>query len=1108
MAAEPVYPLHSAAFYLAHLQELPVSYIRAMVRLKANIASFRLLRVTLRDLCARLFLSESTLSELEFFEKSSDLYVQCNQLCEHFGLKIAPFMLPVALQREQTLVLTAKPNLNNDEDISYVQSVLKSGRKVNNRDIPFISRMQLKLSNYNILLRVIEGLGALTTTRLETSQLEYLTMVINSLTMPLEGRAYLKACLTYFNENNCYLIDYKQHEYALKPLKDAKQRLEICRYLAAIAARSSYAQSFNPHYALSDECTQIYRKITHQSKKPAPKPSAKALEFTVTQQIEMMQTLASEQTTRITNLKASDQKILLEELNDSLERSETLEQSFRQKLTAHLAKEPQVLALAPPYSALTLTLPKSVNLAGGSNTLVLCTQSTAVKELYPCFAYVNARDHSALKFDPVLTLKFYEEKALTHSAKLGPGAARLGAQLILHRLLLHPLFSGHTSEHSTIFMRLCLNDLYGNLQMDRQVYTIAALYYVLYRQLLPQDLKSDLPPLVCKGIEQQRALLTVYAWRLLQQHQLKLKNLQPLELKIVTLYILDSLCIDARHNILELLELDQASVSTQLLPWCCQNLLHIEEQLDDTLFMCFDSISALKQQSIDKKSGFFKIAEQELRLTTWEGANQFEHLIPDAIVQHLSKPVILKCLPQLREFISKLNDKLELENYFHYNKDRLPAAFLSLLRSTDEYCLQLRHYILPSQRNMLSCYGFRMLFSLQYLNRALHSEELIFNYIIHKARLISIPNRPLLYSAQLGTSCSIYFLPDDFVKPLNTLPLGNRLLSGEYALYLFNYCTNFPGAVAQAAQMLEHLVEPTGLEEEEFCHRYFDLQVNFLAKNSSGVLSSILAWLGPLQDSIKQRGYELLLHLLQHCPVQHSYTRTRFKRLEQLAAALHISRLQLHLIEQIQEEILAKAKRKQELKQQKPTAAALRSRIGKLSSASKVSSTLSVAPATAPVKPAVSRFDHLDKALISSKLQESSEILSVIGQLRAENGDNEMPPTLPAASATPAESSTASAESAASAINASNENPPNSLPPLSSEARDLIHSVSVHAQEVIDLGEFTGMCLSAHFMSCDVAVEMLNDYAYEHFDEPLFDVAPEENAVYLNLEILGQLPTA
>ena len=147
-------------------------------------------------------------------------------------------------------------------------------------------------------------------------------------------------------------------------------------------------------------------------------------------------------------------------------------------------------------------------------------------------------------------------------------------------------------------------------------------------------------------------------------------------------------------------------------------------------------------------------------------------------------------------------------------------------------------------------------------------------------------------------------------------------------------------------------------------------------------------------------------------------------------------------------------------------------------------------------------FDSLDSKLISSKLKESREVESVISLLRededtTEDRDEDISfnteePSAPAqnqATATPSQKSdTASAETVADSKN------------------DALHALAqaIEAQKTdcMDEHEFNGLCLSLGFMSKDAAVEEMNDYCYEHFEEPLFESVPEEGSVYITVELL------
>ena len=65
---------------------------------------------------------------------------------------------------EDEVFVTKKPDLNNDEDCSYVRELIKSKRQVTAKDGIHISRMNEKLANYNVLLRVFESLSVVVVT--------------------------------------------------------------------------------------------------------------------------------------------------------------------------------------------------------------------------------------------------------------------------------------------------------------------------------------------------------------------------------------------------------------------------------------------------------------------------------------------------------------------------------------------------------------------------------------------------------------------------------------------------------------------------------------------------------------------------------------------------------------------------------------------------------------------------------------------------------------------------------------------------------------------------------------------------------------------------------
>ena len=66
----------------------------------------------------------------------------------------------------------------------------------------------------------------------------------------------------------------------------------------------------------------------------------------------------------------------------------------------------------------------------------------------------------------------------------------------------------------------------------------------------------------------------------------------------------------------------------------------------------------------------------------------------------------------------------------------------------------------------------------------------------------------------------------------------------------------------------------------------------------------------------------------------------------------------------------------------------------------------------------------------------------------------------------------------------------------------MAQAIEAQKTDCMDEHEFNGLCLSLGFMSKDAAVEEMNDYCYEHFEEPLFESVPEEGSVYITVELL------
>ena len=139
----------------------------------------------------------------------------------------------------------------------------------------------------------------------------------------------------------------------------------------------------------------------------------------------------------------------------------------------------------------------------------------------------------------------------------------------------------------------------------------------------------------------------------------------------------------------------------------------------------------------------------------------------------------------------------------------------------------------------------------------------------------------------------------------------------------------------------------------------------------------------------------------------------------------------------------------------------------------------------------------LNTDIIASKLNESAQIQDVITKIRIDEG------TLEPAQSDLSEN-TLTEDTASEIESGSTQNSTSyTLPSKSSE--QLLLSLKAQSSDVIDINEFKGMCMSLKYMSMDVAVEEINDWSYETFDEPVLDVAYDENVIYITTDLIDKI---
>ena len=164
----------------------------------------------------------------------------------------------------------------------------------------------------------------------------------------------------------------------------------------------------------------------------------------------------------------------------------------------------------------------------------------------------------------------------------------------------------------------------------------------------------------------------------------------------------------------------------------------------------------------------------------------------------------------------------------------------------------------------------------------------------------------------------------------------------------------------------------------------------------------------------------------------------------------------------------------------------------------------------------------LDLNKIRSKLLESAQVQDVITKLREEeSGVDESGPSLSEALAQQQAAATESTASASTASTASAPEPkveaaPQAIAPTEAECpvaalnpklHKVIEALAVQATDAMVYGEFNGICVSYGLLSGNYAIEVLNEFSYEHYDEPLLELDGSGNSaiVYLSVDLIAQL---
>ena len=249
--------IKDAEYYKQRIKDLPYDLVNEIREMYKEAESHRFICISIKELCEKLRLEYE---ESAFAENCQKNYLSINSYLEALGLKLIPCSVPADLSFNDKIYISPKPNLSNDPDCSYVKDLAASKRQPSAKDLSHITRMNIKLSNYNVMLRVFEGLFVVSSSKLDPHQRVTINSIISEMELPKEGQAYLRACYTYACEFRNRHCNYKNKDYCFKPLNDEQQQ-RVSRYLAMIAAASNYREPFNQEYPFLEDLEKEYKKL-------------------------------------------------------------------------------------------------------------------------------------------------------------------------------------------------------------------------------------------------------------------------------------------------------------------------------------------------------------------------------------------------------------------------------------------------------------------------------------------------------------------------------------------------------------------------------------------------------------------------------------------------------------------------------------------------------------------------------------------------------------------------------------------------------------------------------------------------------------------------------
>lgn len=1049
--------IRDASFYLKRIKDLPSALKENMRKLSAEVSSHRMVITSIQGISERLKLEYTRES---FSKDCLKNYATIKQFLENFNLDLVPCSIPVDLDFSSDIFVTLKANLANDEDVSAVQGILESGRAPQQKDMIHISRMNNKMANYNIMLRVFESMFVISPGALSSLQKQCINNMLNELVLPIEGLNYLRQCFTFAGTYRNYRCDFSNPKYCYKRL-DAEQQTRVNYYLALIASSTNYYQPFNSSYPFIQELNRFFIKIAHR------KPENKTTE-------EILQEQEKYLMANVKNISAGKERrgfLLLEK---------SINTDLRSYLSAlHDYKKPDKHVKVQEIANVLknhLKLAENLKYESLKSNLLSITQSGIAaipdpeKIQFKQFGQDSEFREDSFVFatsDPIMQRAYPFMLFLEEDSQSVEDALKT---------------EGHNAQIRNVLLKK------PQLDEERQEILAWSCFFALIIWPLYKKIS---------GIEQERCLKELNLLIKLTDS----KDLTYIKASCFTLHensslhkIDDSirLCLFNHPNLLSaaLCQILQRSGSTPI-SW--------DDSAKELLFLyvvrAFAENSAKNYAEELKNPNSAKAINYAIELLKEEfesHSSLFENLVVPvnhdlsssllysdnsnfikAVTTHcFIKPAFSAFLNPV-QFISVSKLSYEPKKFSHQNKEfavlyknQDVLAYLSELKEDEHPVMEkiltqklsgLEAQLIKRKLRNLNFSSYSELYKVFEINKTSHADKCIELALLNcrlsvipmdatlpdEARLmlkrhsivdINIDRQQLTESLldQLGAAQLTVMVVQSIAPQLDfSVKLASYMdLSPEQHVFVLSYLRNLHYAVAGQCNFSSRFYMSL--------YAYYHMRAGYrLFENYLKMLS---------RDTIKTTSYS-------------PFVLSRFKNLFEM---LHIRVDELT----VKQNVETKHKR--------------------------------------------SSFVNLDQDLIKSKLDESRELQDTIALIKEEE-EAQAKVQVPAAEITDVKTSANKTNAAAAQVlpdtdeNKSGSKEPDKKPSGNDNVSALIRDLYTAHQDFMSLDEFSGLCMRYRFMSADAAVEEINEISFENYDEGVFEAVPEEGVIYITLDILEKM---